>query len=854
MQRAVPALAQIVARAEAHLFVQTACLAPRLPRRLRRRLVEGADKTDMYGLFPDVRSQVYWLKSCTCQAVWHKPGGVCTCGALPEVSPLLQVRPRLLGSGGYGSVFAVRTRFGVVAVKVYHEGRWRSFKRESEVLQVLHPHPNVVGFLGVLDESPTALVMECIGEPMARALASAGDGDAAAGPVSGTEAGAGAGAAGAGAGAGSVSGSRIRGFSLSQYLHDRSCLPGAVEYGGLWRVVTDVARALVHTHGAGYVHRDVKPANVLVEVERSSGGKDSLLLRGVLADFGQAAKQGTWSPHGCGTPVFQAPEQVVPHEPDSHCVLAASDVWSFGLLVMDVFGGPPSASVPLDRAQKAAEALARSKPMPITELHQLTLDVARDCRRMALCHCDGEKRWGAVPLLSALSLAEWCMAPRACHRPAMTQVLAALEESTYVSTSTCSSAAGAADAGVPAPAVAVLMRPLALVQAAQEVAKRITAQATSKPDKTTSSMVWVPCRIQVGQVAPTLSLYVARELEEDGRVRVHWTRYLPGHGAADVAYTAPASPPPKGGLFCRAASLPLVTVVDATGLRRADAVTFLRSTQHSVVPAKQLWVVMVDAALEVVHRDLFGRDLFGPAFGGGGGEHDVQAKITGVELWQNLKAADCKADSGYDTGRVWELAGNVAFVRTYGALLWRAAEELWAALSTPCAAEANAALGACARTSFRAPWMYKVQQLVDIVGASADDPWLVSIEVQEEMVALLEARPGQALVLWLYVDMRFSSTTVQRFAEALWLACLQVQRRRQLGPHLFPDACNLLAVRVRVCTCGRGVGTRRGRVRACLCLRRRSKKNGMGCMRGRRHSCRQRLGTGFRYVPGAWPP
>ncbi len=53
-----------------------------------------------------------------------------------------------------------------------------------------------------------------------------------------------------------------------------------------------------------------------------------------------------------------------------------------------------------------------------------------------------------------------------------------------------------------------------------------------------------------------------------------------------------------------------------------------------------------------------------------------------MELWQSLKAPDCRADSGYDTGRVWELAGNVAFVRTYGALLWKAAEEpeLWAAV------------------------------------------------------------------------------------------------------------------------------------------------------------------------------
>jgi hypothetical protein len=177
----------------------------------------------------------------------------------------------------------------------------------------------------------------------------------------------------------------------------------------------------------------------------------------------------------------------------------------------------------------------------------------------------------------------------------MSQVLAALQESTYVPVPV-----SGADAGVPpeAEAVAVLMRPLALVQAAQEAARRIMAQAACKQDKTTSSIVWVPSRIQVGQVAPTLSLYVARELEEDSRVQVYWTRYLPSRGS-DRAPIAPPPPPAKAGLFCRSASLPLVTVVDATGLRGADAVAFLRSAQESVVPGKQLWAVVFDAALEV---------------------------------------------------------------------------------------------------------------------------------------------------------------------------------------------------------------------------------------------------------------
>lgn len=53
----------------------------------------------------------------------------------------------------------------------------------------------------------------------------------------------------------------------------------AVASADLPVVAFDIAQALAHVHGAGFIHGDVKDSNVLLEVE---GGR----VRAVLADFG----------------------------------------------------------------------------------------------------------------------------------------------------------------------------------------------------------------------------------------------------------------------------------------------------------------------------------------------------------------------------------------------------------------------------------------------------------------------------------------------------------------------------------------------------------------------------------------
>jgi serine/threonine protein kinase len=101
----------------------------------------------------------------------------------------------------------------------------------------------------------------------------------------------------------------------------------------LHRIVTQVAWALDHMHGRGWVHRDIKPDNVLAGLDGEAK----------LIDFAIAARRpglvGRLVPGKRpvqGTPSYMAPEQIRGLPPDPR-----SDIYSLGCMLFELLAGMP---------------------------------------------------------------------------------------------------------------------------------------------------------------------------------------------------------------------------------------------------------------------------------------------------------------------------------------------------------------------------------------------------------------------------------------------------------------------------------------------------------------------------------
>ena len=106
---------------------------------------------------------------------------------------------------------------------------------------------------------------------------------------------------------------------------------GAMDPDAVVRLAGDVLGALGAAHAAGIVHRDVKPANILLAADGCAKVGDFGIAKSIQSDdTGEMTRTDIL----IGTPAYLAPERI-----DGHEATARSDLYSLGVVLYELLGG-----------------------------------------------------------------------------------------------------------------------------------------------------------------------------------------------------------------------------------------------------------------------------------------------------------------------------------------------------------------------------------------------------------------------------------------------------------------------------------------------------------------------------------
>ena len=151
----------------------------------------------------------------------------------------------------------------------------------------------------------------------------------------------------------------VEGQTLSQRLTDKRPLPARQAAA----IAADVAEALAYAHAASVVHRDVKPANILVDAD----GRARLLDFGIARSADGLTADLTADGMAVGTPPYVAPEQL-----GGQAAEPANDVYALGAVLYEMLAGRPPyeerAPVALAEAQRKPPAAIPHAPEPLQAL------------------------------------------------------------------------------------------------------------------------------------------------------------------------------------------------------------------------------------------------------------------------------------------------------------------------------------------------------------------------------------------------------------------------------------------------------------------------------------------------------
>jgi serine/threonine protein kinase len=198
---------------------------------------------------------------------------------------------RRLGVGGFAAVWSARDaacRDELVALKILHPRHRRSattmarFEREARILAALD-HPHIAAARGFhVDPSCALIVMEY-----------------------------------------------VHGRSLRALLDARALRGEPLEQAELMASWAPIAEALAHAHEAGIVHRDVKPANVIIP--EAAPNHPKLVDFGIAKDLACEPPEATTCGQWVGSMVYLTPEQI-----RSEPVDVRTDVFALGCVLFEL--------------------------------------------------------------------------------------------------------------------------------------------------------------------------------------------------------------------------------------------------------------------------------------------------------------------------------------------------------------------------------------------------------------------------------------------------------------------------------------------------------------------------------------
>jgi serine/threonine protein kinase len=133
---------------------------------------------------------------------------------------------------------------------------------------------------------------------------------------------------------------------------DRWVSSASASYQMLATIMEKVSRAIHHAHEQGVIHRDIKPGNVMIDLEGEPQVMDFGLARNI-----KDTSSITLSGSILGTPAYMAPEQTVGPLED---IGVLSDIWALGVVFYEILTGKS----PFDRGNVYQTIYAVSQTDP----------------------------------------------------------------------------------------------------------------------------------------------------------------------------------------------------------------------------------------------------------------------------------------------------------------------------------------------------------------------------------------------------------------------------------------------------------------------------------------------------------